>query len=517
VSAELVGRATPPVATRPAPIRAVVQMPRRRHLAPAQTGATAPARPVDHDAPLRALAAQLADVCADAIDAFEVAATLEAEGINDSIATSRYGHRDVFALAETLYRRTRRRPRRAPRAENPWVVDAPRHVLRGVLFGLPGLCFVATSSLLNRPGAVTLIAVSLLVAWAASEALSYLGYVRIGMMQRSSAARILLLGGPLAALAVGAVDVLAGALLHTGWPVVAVAAGQAGYLLMATVALVLGAEQWLLLVLVPGAAISATGLIARLPTASWSGVALTLAGTAVVAVLAGLRARPGDGRGAGPGDLVRAFPQGLFGLFVGGLLIFPTLGLSMASMAGPAAGAPAGRVQSVALVALPLSLSMGAAEWILFRFRRRTFVLQRSTRSLPAFGSTARRAVYGAIGGYLAVLAVLVVLTASIATVVMPAGGGSGAPVPGVLSVVTALALGGALFAALALRSCGATWAVLAICGAGFGVDIAIAVAAPVLHRSIDLAIVHLLVCAALFAALVLRARTALGRVTAHR
>ncbi len=42
---------------------------------------------------------------AHAVDELHVAAMLESAGVTDAVAREIYGHRDVFALAEAVYRR----------------------------------------------------------------------------------------------------------------------------------------------------------------------------------------------------------------------------------------------------------------------------------------------------------------------------------------------------------------------------------------------------------------------------
>ncbi len=204
--------------------------------------------------PIAPLAKRTEALCAGAVDTFEVAAGLEAEGINDAAAVALYGQPDVFALAEELYRRSPRRAENAKPANNPWRSNAVHHLLRGVLFGLPGLCYVAASRSLAAPGAVAAIVLSLLLSWGASEALSYLGYVRLGQGDKAGAARVLRRGLGVALAAVLPATLLAGWAFGAGPVGAAFAVGQASYLLAATVVLVSGAERWLLAALVPSVA-----------------------------------------------------------------------------------------------------------------------------------------------------------------------------------------------------------------------------------------------------------------------
>ncbi len=54
-----------------------------------------------------------------AVEPLQVAAILESEGLNDRIARDRYGHPDVFSLAEAAYSRMTVRGRDLPRRPRP--------------------------------------------------------------------------------------------------------------------------------------------------------------------------------------------------------------------------------------------------------------------------------------------------------------------------------------------------------------------------------------------------------------
>ncbi|MEW2546150.1 hypothetical protein AB0910_10320 [Streptomyces sp. NPDC047002] len=69
-----------------------------------ETGAHAPVRRGTAD-PVKLLLHRHRALCAGAVDPLEIAAGLEAHGITDRTALTRFRHRDVFALAEELYAR----------------------------------------------------------------------------------------------------------------------------------------------------------------------------------------------------------------------------------------------------------------------------------------------------------------------------------------------------------------------------------------------------------------------------
>lgn len=455
-------------------------------------------RPADPDpaASIEALTSRMADLCASAVDAFEVVAGLEADGINDEGA-GRYGHPHVFALAQDLYERTERRPAVLPPPPDPWTGQIWRQLLRGVLFGLPGLCYATATPAPAAPDGSLVLLLSLLLSWSVSQGVAYLAYVRLGQGDRPAAARVLRHGLTMAGLVVAPLVALAGALLGAGTAVTALAAGQCVYLLAATVALVGGAEPWLLLALLPGAAASVAQLAgAQIRPLVWGAWAITLAATAGLAVLrtaaSGESARSGGWR-AGLAD---ASPYALFGLLAGGLLTFPTAPVLL-GLARPTEAA------TVAVIAL--SLSMGFAEWILLGYRRRLRRVLLTRGSLASFARAARGVLLVAVAGYLVALSGLAVAVALPADL-------AGHPLRGPVPWIAAghLCLGGAFFVALLLQSSGRVRVVLTAFAAALSAE---AVASFLTNPWV----VQCAVAAALFGTLCGYALVVLARATPHR
>ena len=88
-------------------------------------GTTSPGRqPVDDEIagadPVALLARQHDELCSLAADRFEIAAGLEAEGVNDQQARRTFGFASVFELAEHLFETVPRRPSEPEAPENPW-------------------------------------------------------------------------------------------------------------------------------------------------------------------------------------------------------------------------------------------------------------------------------------------------------------------------------------------------------------------------------------------------------------
>jgi hypothetical protein len=453
---------------------------------------------------LEALTARMEELCAGAVDAFEVAAGLEADGLNDEGA-GQYGYPHVFALAEDLYERTERRPAIPPAAPNPWAGEVWRQLLRGILFGLPGLCYATATPALTRHGGSVVLMLSLLLSWSASQGVAYLAYVRLGRGDRPAAAHVMRRGLTVAGLVVVPVILVAGGLLDAGGPATALAIAQSVYLLTATVALVSGAEPWLLLALLPGAVASTVQLAVGGPIRPvvWIAWILTIAATACIAV--NRTAASGKGRGEAPrdrghwADVTMALPYAVFGLLAGGLLTFSTV-CTLLGRSRPS--------HATAVGVLALSLSMGFAEWILVSYRRRMHQTLLSRTSVEGFVRAARATLVAAVVAYLLVLMCLTVAITGLA--------GLGGHLPRDLADATSwttggyLGLGGAFFVALLLQSCGRIRAVLVTCAAALTTE---AVASCVA----DPWVVQFAVAGGLFGVLSAYAFVVLGRATSHR
>ncbi|MEU8652692.1 hypothetical protein [Streptomyces sp. NPDC048737] len=379
-----------------------------------------PRRGADEEA-VSALAAELADRVGPAVHPYEVAALLEAEGLSASVIKERYGHPDLFSLAAALYERVPRTfPEPAP-GPDPWRPDTVRCLLRGVLFALPGLVYPLTAPLWDAGRHLAVLVVAGLLSWAWGQALGHRAHLRMAAGRRE-AGRTLLLGAPLGA----AVATAAAALPAGGGPVTLVAAAQSVYLAAAGVLLVLGRERLLLAALGPlvagGAVLPwwdlAPSLRAGLPLLALLAV-LAVTGHALRTVLA----VPPAPAGTRPG-LLRSLPYGLFGLAAGVLVLLE------------------GHEEPYAVIVL--TVSMGPAEWLLYRYRGLSVAALRAAAT-PA-GFLLRSA------GVLALCLLAYVLP------LLPAALLTGAD-PAVL-----LPLAAALWTALLLQAFGAAWPSAAIC-----------------------------------------------------
>ncbi len=456
---------------------------------------------------LEELCEQFVVVCESAVDPLEISSALEFAGLSDQTARKRYGASDVFALAEEMFRRVPRRPAEPEALPDPWRSSKVRPALHGLLYGLPTICFLAATGLLAGSHVLIVLIVALLTSWALSQGLAYLGYLRLGRAEPAQAARLLLAGEAAGIAGVALALAVTSLAVHAHITALIFGLGLGAYMIGATVLMVLGAERLLLAAIAPGVLGSVTFLILGQPPqleyAAWGALAATpLLALALAAVrashVAGLfgkaRQAPPAGKLVAAAELRDALPSAGFGLVAAALLIFP-IAAALLGHRGPDTGAM--------LASLPLALSMGAAEWMLIWFRRRTQRLLRSTREPRVFAVRARLVLLGALLQYLIAAILLTAVVVAIAgltglvhlhATVLP-------------QTVVYIALGGAMFVALLLQAFGCRVFPLIAC--------AVALALEVVWRSLGVW-AQLVACAELLVVLVGYAALVLGRALRH-
>jgi len=395
----------------------------------------------DHE--VMVLSRRFDSVCTHAVDPEDIAVGLEAAGFTDAMVAETYGFADVFDLADELFRCTPRRvgQERLTGLPNPWVVQPRQHLLRGVLFGVPGLVYAAL------PGSrstleVAVLASALLIGWSCGQVVAYLGY-SLSAVGREAAAYTwiltALIAGLTAATGLAVVVHLAG--VRTA--IVAVAWGQIVYMLAAACLLTMGRERLMLLALIPGvigalAYLLVPGPVTAAIAACGAGL-LLLAVFVPAAVLSVRRARGASGRALRL-DVATVRMTGWhagYGVAAGALVVLP-------SLLNPQAG------RLFALALLPLVWSMGAAEWQLVAFRRRSYELTERSRGFAEFGRDSRLAALRCLLIYTAVLAGL---TVALLAVVRP---GSAELAQAAPALIAGSLLGVAFVCALLFISCGA-------------------------------------------------------------
>lgn len=454
--------------------------------------------------PIDELALRLEELIAAAVHPDEVAAILESDGMTDAHIRTTYGRQDSFELAEDLYARVERRyPAAAGPAADPWHTALSACLLRGLVFALPGLAYVLGAPLLagspdgfGLPAGTVPLLAGAVTGWVWNQGLSHRAYSWLGLGDRLAAAAALRTGAPLGAVLSALV-----ALAASGpgeLPAAGFAAGQAVYLAAATVLLALGRERDLLCALLPMAAGAAATVALDLPDALRTGLLLlSLAAAAGFA----RRALAGAGRGdPGAADdrpgprLAASVPYALFGLGTGVLVLYAAVGDVLADGTASTVAAPS---------AVALTLSMGPAEWLLYRFRSESLAGLRACTTAYGFRRATVLIIVVCLSGYLAVLLALTVA----GTLLWP-----GAPELGALRLVGLLLTGMVLWTALLLQSFGAVRSATAVCCAAGGVQVLTLATGAGHPRTVGpvVAGVAAIALAALVGAL-------LGRVTAHR
>jgi hypothetical protein len=376
--------------------------------------------------------------CPDAVDALQVAAVLESDGLTDRVVRDDHGHRDVFALAEVVFARlptsSSREPSRHRRRDRR---DNVRVWSHGVLYALPSAVFPAAHALLGLRGLIAGLVFATALGWVWSMGNSVLAYRLLGWGHATTAARVLR-GGMLLGLAVGAV----GAAVLSWWyelpvGVVALVICQLGFQLAASILVFLRRERTLLLVTAPavvlglGQIMLSEAVLANLlgnavlpnpwaPRPAWV-AALAVVCVGVAVTTAYLATREPDTRIR---ELAVAVPPvnpppprlrrellavlpivGYAGLCAGYLLFADSRYLDSGLDA--------------ALAVTPLVLGMGAVEWQARRFGEAAVALTHRCRYPAEFASGVWR-LFGR--GLASVVGILVMLTAAMLAVLGYAG-----------------------------------------------------------------------------------------------
>ncbi|WP_327356639.1 hypothetical protein [Streptomyces sp. NBC_01304] len=363
--------------------------------------------------PLDELAERLREFIGAAVHPDEIAALLESDGLTDEQIRLRFGRDDSFSLAEDLYARVERAFPEPERAPDPWRTGLLGCLLRGLVFALPGLAYVLGAPLLATApgpwglpaGTVPLLA-GALVGWSWNQGVAHRAYTWLGLGDRAAAGRALLLGAPVGA-GLGALVSLA-ASRSGDLPAVLFATGQAIYLGAATVLLVLGRERALLYALLPMTAGAVLALGADL--AGWVRVGLLVGSLGAVVVLAAreLPATPASRRAASAPStatptsvgswITASIPYAVFGLATGALVLHAALGEVFTEGAAAAIAAPA---------AVALTISMGPAEWLLYRFRSQSLTGLRRTGTPGAFWRSTTGTLVQCLTAYVLILGLL--------------------------------------------------------------------------------------------------------------
>ncbi|MEO3938982.1 hypothetical protein V3N99_19860 [Dermatophilaceae bacterium Soc4.6] len=349
-------------------------------------------------------------LCASAVDTWEIAAGLEAQGMSDRDCLA-YGYPDVFALAEALFDAVPSGGSGRPTDSSRPLVRPWLSLLRGLIYALPAIVGLGAVSDRGAP-AVTVLIVALAAGWGWSQALSFLGHRNLGWIG-DLAARAIMRSGLLCGLVIVPVVVLVATRLAGASFGTAASGSAIGiYMVAAGVLLVFGDELALLAALVPG---SVAGVLLLLGVGPWgASVHSLIAAFSVLSVLA-LALHATSTRALTGSGTTQTRPRWLPDR-ADLLAALPHLGYGVAAAAAVGLGPSTlelfrgGASSASWYVTLPVVLSMGAAELQLERLMHRTHMDLGTVASPDRFARLSRRALATAIGHYLSVVAALSVL-----------------------------------------------------------------------------------------------------------
>jgi hypothetical protein len=463
--------------------------------------------------PLAVLSRDHDSVCTRAVDAAEIAASLESAGLNDRMVREDFRVGNVFELSRQLYDLVPRRANVLTPASDPWYFPKRRHLGRGVLYALPMLPYAAVLRLLHVSTAVIVtLLVGNVVAMALTQAVSHLAHSLKGHGAPGSAARLLrpvLMFAIAAATAAGAVASFTHALPRGA---TAVAAGQLVYVVAATVLLIFDRDRLLLWSLLPIAVGSALAVVVPPERVSADLLALFggVLGGAIVAITtmawtttgAVIRQLPNERRvTASAADIRSASLHGLYGALTAGLLMFAILDIMTS-------GGHHTVSSFVGIGMLPLAASLGFAEMQLYAFRSDCTTLLHRVHELSAFAKGVRRSLaarglrYGlALGTLTAVVLVPASLAHQVDSVAM-------------LRHLDYAILGIALLGAMVLASCQLTGRAVLLLAAALGGDLA---SRGLPMNVVTLSLVHLVAFTVLAVAAWATAAVTLGSPFRHR
>ena len=468
--------------------------------------------------PIDQLARRLDAVCRTAVDAWQIAAVLESDGINDSIAREEYGMNDVFELAEELFRRVplRLKPIQM-QTTGRILVKTLRELSHGPLLAWPLLCIPALLSVIGSSQLEWGALIGLIIGWAWA-----LGSSRLAERLRSRdlsevATTVLrshvLLSGLMLVLVVG---------LTWAWvPRLLGAATLAFSIVSLTVSSrALTNEKlelrWLLSSL-PGAAV---GLVHMLWPATFGPTIVLIAAagsvmlTSFAALLGTLRFNPFSltawkHKIDGPRARLERLRFEDWLEFVGFTLLGAACGLLVAFGANAVQPEIPFHPLVLAVTLGPLLLGAGALGWPRRRFLERARQHLKRSYNLEKFYSRVRRSFLAALARCWVALGLLSWLALSVAKWL-------GLDSQGVLELLIANGvLGGALLCTFLLASQGRVGLAVSSAVAAVALEAILVIAAP--HDVVSFSVAHLMACIVLLVTTVPACLRSVARLSNYR
>ncbi len=405
--------------------------------------------------PINALGRRLGAVTTSALDPNEIAAAIEARGVNDEMARREYDCDDVFALASAIYHRAPLHPTRSRvRLERDPV--GRRRILRGLLFALPGVLFFPLARLTDIESAAAVFVCVTLLGWVASQGVSSLAHLqgaRVGLPAMRAVLRAALIGGAVGAVGLG----IGAAAMGIDQTLVLAADAQMVYLLAAIVLLTLDRDRELGAVLVPFTLLVV--LLSLIPgVARWVTASVVVAAAAALGIVAFRETRSSRWARLNLADVRRSFVMATYGLLLGLLIASPIVVLLLKD-------APV--TLWLGAAALPITLSMGIAErrFVEFRIDNRES-LQRD-QNPSGYSRRAMRRFLRALGGYVAALVVLSALFVGLGSTISPPDRTA------FVVIVAYVVLGAGMFGALVVANSGGAHRLVVVLAAALVVDTA--------------------------------------------
>ena len=425
--------------------------------------------------PIKRLSREFDEIARQAVDPADLAAGMEAAGINDRIAREVYYEESVFRLAELVLELV---PVEIPDPlaydYNPWRRPFWNHLSRGLLYALPTLPYVVAIGFTRVTSAgIWVLLVACVISTAFTQGLAHLAHLYLGYGVPKAAVRVLrqaLVGvivvGGLLALAVGLAT--AAGLLVTG-----IAYGVLLYTVAATVLMVFKREGLLLGSLTPAILLSAVVLLAPGHLLGYPDVICALLVVCVAAVVSVAtwvlwdEARP---RGPKRVPLARAEIAGaglhaLYGGIAAALMTFAVVDVLQF-------GNVIDGENLIGVGMLPLVVSLGFAEANVFGFRSECSSAMARYYSRQQFKPAARKILARRMLAYAATLVVLTVI------VLAPRFLTVGVDSITMLRHVAYGELGVALLGAMMLVSCGLARKAAALLGIGLVADVLVRIPA---------------------------------------
>jgi hypothetical protein len=392
--------------------------------------------------PINRLSRRVDGACRRALDAHEIAASLEAEGLNDRLAQERFAHPDVFSLATEIHQRVPLRPVIAETESGRLGIPQPRTaalVMRGPIYLLPILYFFASPSLADHSNLAWVALPAVAAAWMWNQGFGVLTHRLIGRGDLPGAHRMARWSLAAGTGLIGMFGWLAGtALFHDPW-LGWFATGQTAYLIGSASLVTFARDRILMLALAPGTVVATVSVAAGGAAERFVDPMAVLTIGAIVAGTLWVTGDAPTARLSVPSrwEVSLAATHALLGATWAGFI----------AAAGYAVGTVPDVFTTVSIAAAPMVATMGVAEWRLHRLRRDVRAILARTDEPAVFAHRSREALASGLVAFAAAIGGVAILAAIVA--------GRAGMLDLDLAVLTAafVLLGCAFFAGLALAS----------------------------------------------------------------